>query len=68
MPKFSWQAGLIFGLCAKILVALWDDGFHCGDIVLWSRVRALEDEGVFEMKDDGTLMHESSVRLRQGAV
>ncbi|MDX8434450.1 DUF3658 domain-containing protein [Mesorhizobium abyssinicae] len=51
---------------AKILVALWDDGLHCGDLVLWSRVRALADEGVFEMKGDGVRMRNSSVRLASG--
>lgn len=52
---------------ADSLAALWDDAIHCGDLVLWSRVRALADEGVFEMKGDGIRMRNSSVRLRQGA-
>ncbi|WP_416361733.1 DUF3658 domain-containing protein [Mesorhizobium sp. AR02] len=52
---------------AESLVALWDDGFRVGDLVLWSRVRTLADEGVFEMKGDGRLMRESSVRLRREA-
>ncbi len=49
---------------ADIMVALWGDGFQVGDLVLWSRVRALADEGVFEMKGDGGLrMRENYVRL-----
>ena len=61
----NWQR------CAHVVaesLGALDDGFRqCGDLVLWSRVQALADEGVFEMKGDGTLMRESSVRLRQGA-
>ena len=53
---------------ADIMVALWGDGFQVGDLVLWSRVRALADEGVFEMKGDGGLrMRENYVRLPHGA-
>lgn len=33
---------------ADSLVALWYDGFRVGDLVLWSRVRTLADEGVFD--------------------
>ncbi|BCM19586.1 DUF3658 domain-containing protein [Mesorhizobium sp. J8] len=53
---------------ANCLGALWDDGTYCGDLVLWSRVRALADEGVFEMGGDGVRMRNSSVRLASGAV
>lgn len=53
---------------ANCLGALWDDGTHCGDLVLWSRVRALADEGVFEMEGDGVRMRNSSVRLASRAV
>ena len=53
---------------ANCLGALWDDGTYCGDLVLWSRVRALADEGVFEMEGDGVRMRNSSVRLASRAV
>lgn len=36
---------------------------QCGDLVLWSRVRALANEGIFEMKGDGSVMRNSVVRL-----
>lgn len=52
----------------KTLVTLRDDGTYCGDLVLWSRVRALADEGVFEMEGDGVRMRNSSVRLASRAV
>ncbi|MBZ9862133.1 DUF3658 domain-containing protein [Mesorhizobium sp. CA12] len=53
---------------ANCLSSLWDDGTYCGDLVLWSRVRALADEGVFEMEGDGVRMRNSSVRLASRAV
>lgn len=56
------------GVVANCLSALWDDGTYCGDLVLWSRVRALADEGVFEMEGDGMRMCNSSVRLASRAV
>jgi hypothetical protein len=52
----------------KILVALWDDGTYCGDLTLWSRVQALADGGVFEMKGDGARMRDSFVRLASRAM
>jgi len=52
----------------KCLATLWDDGTYCGDLVLWSRVQALVDKGVFEMEGDGMRMRNSSVRLASGAV
>ena len=52
---------------ANCLTTLWDDGAYCGDLVLWSRVRALADEGVFEMDGDGVRIRNSSVRLASRA-
>ncbi|AZO32533.1 DUF1835 domain-containing protein [Mesorhizobium sp. M1B.F.Ca.ET.045.04.1.1] len=54
--------------CARVVAqslgAILDQGFwQCGDLVLWSAVRRLVDEGVFEMKGDGMVMRENHVRL-----
>ena len=54
--------------CARVvhsaLGKLSDGNFYqCGDLVLWSRVTTLVDEGVLEMQGDAMWMNKSSVRL-----
>ncbi len=58
----EWQrANAVVG---EAIGKLLEDRFdRCGDLVLWSRVRTLADQGSFEMKGDGAVMHKSYVRL-----
>jgi len=54
--------------CTRVVHAalgkLSEDNFRqCGDLVLWSRVTTLVDEGVLEMQGDEMWMSKSSVRL-----
>jgi hypothetical protein len=40
-----------------------DNFSNTGDMVLWSRMCALAEQGELEMEGDGVLLHENSVRL-----